>query len=180
MTCTLVDSGTSSPFLDDGGADARRVATLFDDAPRPLLSKESVRWVTVMHSFADDHTTEEWLNKRIEIAELPKNAEAVAKMGGASDDLLLTRQFLPRLTQQKDETHEWLREGRLTIPTLLIWGRNDPTAVLERGLALYKLLAASAKRAEMHVFNEAGHYTYREHPSEFVSVVTDFVRRESS
>ena len=27
----------------------------------------------------------------------------------------------------------------------------------------------------MHVFNEAGHYVFREHPDEFVGVVTRFV-----
>jgi pimeloyl-ACP methyl ester carboxylesterase len=84
--------------------------------------------------------------------------------------------FLPSLRQQKEETLNWIKNGNLKIPTLVVWGKNDPSAVLENGLALFELIASSAPRAQMHIFNQAGHYAYREHPKDFVEVVTAFIR----
>ena len=64
----------------------------------------------------------------------------------------------------------------LRLPTLLVWGKNDPSAVLPGGLALFDMVAASANRAQMHIFNKAGHYSYREHPADFARVVTGFIQ----
>jgi pimeloyl-ACP methyl ester carboxylesterase len=32
----------------------------------------------------------------------------------------------------------------------------------------------------MHIFNQAGHYSYREHPEDFARVVADFIRAGGS
>lgn len=175
-SCTIVDSNTTAPDETPASAaerDAGRRGRLLAEAPRPLLSKESLRWITAQFSYSADHITEEWLDARVEVAQLPKNKQAVEKMDGGR---LATDQFLPRLAEQKVETLEWLRQGRLKTPTLLVWGKNDPSAVLKGGVALYDLVAASVDRARMHIFNQAGHYCYREHPRDFVEVVTAFAR----
>ena len=54
-------------------------------------------------------------------------------------------------------------------------GQNDPLAPLTCGQALFELLVATTPRARMYIFNQAGHYPYREHPDEFNAVVTSFV-----
>lgn len=175
-TCTIVDSNTTAPDETPTTAeerDAGRRGRLLRDAPKPLLSKESLRWVTRQFSYTDAHITEEWLDARVAIANLPKNRLAVDKMEA---ERLASELFLPKLAEQKAETLAWLREARLKTPTLLVWGKNDPSAVLAGGLALYELVAASVDRAQMHIFNQAGHYCYREHPEDFVAVVTAFIR----
>ena len=42
-------------------------------------------------------------------------------------------------------------------------------------MELFGLLAPSVLPAQMHIFNKAGHYPYREYPEGFARVVTDFI-----
>lgn len=164
-TLTIVDSQTTAP-----GVNTRR-GKLLANAPRPLLTKESIKWVTEQFSSTYGHITEAWLDVRERVAKQTKNAEAVAKMATLDKEL-----FLPSLFKQKDETLGWIKEGRLKTPTQLIWGYNDPSAAISVGIELFDLVASSALRAQMHIFNKAGHYSYREHPEDFVRVVTDFIK----
>lgn len=159
----IVDSGTTAP-----GEVAR--GTLLANPPQPLLSKESLRWVTQRFSATYEHITDEWLEVRVRLGQTPKYQEAVAKM-----TTLNQQQFLPKLAEQKEETLAWIRNGNLKVPTLLVWGKNDPSALLENGIALHHLIASSTQRAHLHVFNQAGHYAYREHPRDFSEVVRSFV-----
>lgn len=141
------------------------------NAPRPLLSKESIRWVTEQFSSTYEHITDEWLDVRVDVGKLSKTIESIEKL-----DTLSSTIFLPHIAKQKEETHAWIKEGRLKTPTLLVWGKNDPSAVLPGGLALFDMVAASANRSQMHIFNRAGHYSYREHPEDFARVVTGFIQ----
>jgi 2-hydroxy-6-oxonona-2,4-dienedioate hydrolase len=163
-TLTIVDSQTTAP-----GANTRR-GPLLAAAPRPLLSRESIRWVTQQFSSTYEHITESWMDVRERIAKLPKNAEAVSKMATLDQE-----RFLPSLFKQKEETLAWIKEGRLKLPTLLVWGYNDPSALFALGTELFDIVSSSASRCQMHIFNKAGHYSYREHPQDFVRVVSDFV-----
>lgn len=163
-TLTIVDSQTTAP-----GANTKR-GPLLANAPRPLLSRESIKWVTQQFSSTYEHITDSWMDVRERIAKLPKNAEAVAKMAKLDQE-----SFLPSLLKQKDETLGWIKEGRLKVPTLLVWGYNDPSATLDRGKDLFEIVTSSAPRSQMHIFNKAGHYSYREHPQDFVRVVADFI-----
>ena len=163
-TLIIVDSQTTAP-----GANTKR-GPLLANAPRPLLTRESIKWVTEQFSSTYDHIMESWMDVRERIAKLPKNSEAVAKMAKLDQE-----RFLPSLFQQKDETLTWIKDGRLKAPTLLVWGYNDPSATLDRGKELFELVTSSATRSQMHIFNKAGHYSYREHPRDFVRVVTDFI-----
>jgi len=168
QTLTIVDSSTTVP-----GPNLLR-GPLLAHAPRPLLSRESLEWVTRAFSFSSALLTPEWLALRSYIAQLPKNGEAVEKMRTLEE-----RVFMPSLERSKEETLAWIRDGKLETPTLLVWGRNDPSAVLSGGLELFQILADHSSRVQMHIFNEAGHYCYREHPDEFVSVVTTFIAQNA-
>lgn len=163
-TLTIVDSQTTAP-----GANTKR-GSLLANAPRPLLTRESIRWVTQQFSSTYEHITDAWMDMRERIAKLPKNAEAVAKMAKLDQE-----RFLPSLLRQKDETLAWIKDGKLKVPTLLVWGYNDPSAVFDLGKQLFDIVTSSAPRSQMHVFNKAGHYSYREHPQDFVRVVADFI-----
>lgn len=162
--CVVVDSGTTAP------GEVRR-GQLLADPPKPLLSKESLKWVSERFSATYEHITDQWLEARYRQGQLPKYQETVRKMAQ-----LESNQFLPHLRQQKEETHAWIKAGRLKTPTLLIWGYNDPSAIIENGLALFAMVTASAPRSQMHIFNRAGHYCYREHPEDFNQVVRSFIQ----
>jgi pimeloyl-ACP methyl ester carboxylesterase len=57
----------------------------------------------------------------------------------------------------------------------VIWGFNDRTAVIERGIELFGLVAAHERRAQFHVINESGHFPFREHPERFNSLFAGFI-----
>jgi pimeloyl-ACP methyl ester carboxylesterase len=173
-TLVVVDSSTAAPGenpSNDAERDKGRRGVMLANAPRPLLSKESIRWVTQQFSSSYEHITDTWLDVRVEVGKLPKTALSIEKLTNLSSAV-----FLPHIARQKEETHAWIKSGKLKTPTLLVWGRNDPSAVLPGGLALFDMVAANTKRAQMHIFNKAGHYSYREHPADFARVVTGFIQ----
>ena len=73
------------------------------------------------------------------------------------------------------EMREWIAAGRLQTPTLLYWGKDDPSAIVEVGLKLFDMITEKNKRAQMLIANDRGHFHYREHPTEFVHTVTGFM-----
>ncbi len=165
-SCIIVDSNTLAPGVG-------RNDIVMANPPKPRLSKQSQHWILEKYSFGTNHISEEWVEALTRIAALPKYQEAVAKMEDAG---LKTTLFLPHLAKQKEETLGRIRDGHLRTPTLVIWGYNDPTATLNQGQALFDLIAASEPRSQMHIFNQAGHFTYREHPEKFNDVVRGFIQ----
>ena len=161
---TVVNSASMSP-----GANVRR-GPLLAGAPKPPLSRASIEWVTGAFSHSTAHITPEWLDARVAIAETAKNRAAVDERWKVNDSL-----YLPGFNAQKSRTMEWILGGGLSVPTLLVWGRDDPSAVVGGGIEAYGIIAESTARADMHIFNRAGHYSYREHPADFVRVVTAFI-----
>ena len=162
--CLIVASGTLAPGVG-------RNSVVFANPPEPVGGKECQRWVLERYSFSKDHITEECLDTATLIASRPSYQEAVAKM-----DTLRHTQFYPLLAAQKAESLTWILHGRLKTPTLLVWGQNDPTATIGMGHALFELVAGSAPRAEMHILNEAGHFSFREHPEAFNETVRAFIQ----
>lgn len=169
-SCVIVDSGTLAP----GPSETEYIMA---QAPQPRLTRESQRWVVEHYSYRGSHITDSWLDAATQIAGLPKYREAVRKM---YDQELKDKQFLPRLALDKEQSLNWIIQGRLKPPTLLVWGYNDPTAPLKRGQYLFEIIAARTPFAEMHVINQAGHFCYREQPETFNEVVRGFVQKVSA
>jgi len=74
-------------------------------------------------------------------------------------------------------------EGMLQIPVLLVagkndvldWGETDATAQLKGEIGLFDVIAAKNTRVQMIVFNNAGHFMYREHPQEFDDLLVTWI-----
>jgi 2-hydroxy-6-oxonona-2,4-dienedioate hydrolase len=116
--------------------------------------------------------TEEWIDKVYEVLQLPKYRDTVKKM---VDEQLGSGVFLPELAKQKRETLQWVREGRLQRPTQIVFGANDPTVATEGAFDLFEMIGAHQRKTEVHIFNQAGHFSYREHPERFNALLGDFV-----
>jgi pimeloyl-ACP methyl ester carboxylesterase len=154
---TLVNSGTLSP-----GVGTNEV--ILAKAPYPKYTAECVRWVYQNYSFDPRVVTDEWVNAVLATLSQPKYRESVRKM---EDEKLSTRLFLPELSKEKRETLQWLEDGRLQRPTQVVWGYDDRTATIDRGIALYRGIARHERRAQFHVINQSGHFPFREHPARF-------------
>jgi 2-hydroxy-6-oxonona-2,4-dienedioate hydrolase len=162
---TVVNSGTLSPGVGTNEVILAR-------PPFPRGSRECVRWVYENYSFSQKVVTEEWVDAVMETLALPKYQESVKKMDG---ERLASKLFLPELAREKRETLQWLAEGRLQRPVQVIWGFNDRTAVIERGIELFQLVAAHERQAQFHVINQSGHFPFREHPERFNRLLAGFV-----
>ena len=162
----MVDTATLGPGQG-------RNHIVFADTPQPFLTRESQRWVMEHYSYNPKCVTEDWLDELMRVAGLSKYREAVEKMEAGG---LFPTVFEPHLGRQKSETFDMIADRGTKRPNLVIWGNNDPTATLDQGLVLFQMLVHKEKRTEMHVFNESGHFTYREHPEAFNRLLGDYIR----
>ena len=65
------------------------------------------------------------------------------------------------------------RLGKLDVPVLLIWGRNDQTLPLEQS----RCILSTVPRAEFHVIEDCGHIPHYEKPDEVNSILADFLNK---
>ncbi len=65
------------------------------------------------------------------------------------------------------------RLGKLGMPVLLIWGRNDQTLPLEQS----RDILSAVPRAEFHIMENCGHIPHYEQPEEVNSLLANFLNR---
>ncbi|MFM0700679.1 alpha/beta fold hydrolase [Paraburkholderia sediminicola] len=164
---TIVSSGTLSP-----GVGTNEV--VLAAPPYPPFSRESARWVYENYCYQASTVTDEWLDQVMDVLQQPSYLAGVRKM---TTDQLGVRVFLPALARMKRETLRWIDEGRLQRPVQLVWGANDRTVVMDRGIELFNMIAAHERRVTLNVFNESGHFPYREHPARFNALLDQFVNQ---
>ncbi|HEX2547393.1 MAG TPA: alpha/beta fold hydrolase [Ramlibacter sp.] len=162
---TVVNSGTLSPGIGTNEPVLTR-------PPFARGSRECVRWVYENYSFSPRAVTDEWVDAVLQILAQAKYQETVKKM---EDGKLATKVFLPSLAHEKRETLQWLADGRLQRPTQVVWGFNDRTAVIDRGIELFQTIARHDRSTQFHVINESGHFPFREHPHRFNALLARFV-----
>jgi pimeloyl-ACP methyl ester carboxylesterase len=86
--------------------------------------------------------------------------------------------FKVDLLQRVETIKADMTAGRLTVPTLIMWGFNDPSATIERcGKPAIDQFFTSVDRCEMHILNHAGHYCFREQPDAFNDTLLGFFDR---
>lgn len=139
-------------------------------------TRESVRIEPEASSYLTEHITDGYIRRRLEIALLPSRLDAAARMrAGLNDEF-----YMPSIVKARREALRTIDERGMPSRTLVIWSRNDRTAPLgEVAVKLYERICAKTRQTEMHVFNRAGHYAFREHPEDFNCVVQNFCLRES-
>ena len=72
------------------------------------------------------------------------------------------------------ETHERIKDGALTAPTLYLFGRNDLTVPVEMAMGAVDLLSQADVPVRMRVVDDCGHLMYREYPEEFARALAEF------
>ena len=110
-----------------------------------------------------------------EIVKIAKRPEYEEARKIITDDGLRYTQFMPLLAREKLQMFAQIRDNGLQRPTNLIWGLNDPTAPVDMCRALFDLCALRESKTQMHIINQAGHFSFREHPKEFNACLTGFI-----
>jgi len=91
-----------------------------------------------------------------------------------------TTYWLPSLVRAKAEVHARLQTTGIAVPLLLVWGRNDRSAPLALGHALFDMIGEHTEDAAMLVINRAGHQVFRDQRERFSGVVVAFLQNQRS
>lgn len=165
-TLVIVDSNTAAP--DTGPTDRQLV--LRNCPKEPDCAEWQCRLRAISH-LPDVAFDDLFFKTGCYMASLPKSRETVAKIAAGAGEPL-GKEF----PAWKKTVHERvMKEGLLQMPTLLYWGKNDPSAMLKNGLALYDIIAAKNSNLRMIIANNSGHFHYREHPEEWNQNVINFI-----
>ncbi len=139
-------------------------------ANRPAdLDAEFVRREPEMNSHDRRHISSEFVTRRLAAARLDKSARAKAVM-----DRQYAEVFVLDMDRLKHETLERIASGELSVPVLVIWGADDPSAPVALARPLVKALSVRTT-VRLEVVEGAGHYPYREHPRIFDDLIHDFI-----
>lgn len=161
----MIDSNTASPGPG-------RNEIVFATNPYKPGTIEASRWAYEKYSCTTQHVTDAWIEMKQKFAATPKNKEAARMM---KDVGLYATRFLPELAEDKEAMFAQIEKDGVLRPLMLFWGFNDPTAPLDLGMQLYKLIAKRQPRTSLHIVNQAGHHSFRERAGEFNRVVTEFL-----
>jgi pimeloyl-ACP methyl ester carboxylesterase len=164
----IVDSSTLAPVhpLSPGGVFYERIEARIPPGPPTI---ETARMEPDENSFSTAHVTDDYLARNMAFALLPKTQHAQARMKEISKTI-----WMPSVDRRHDDALRLIDERGMPAPTLVIWGHNDPSVLLVRGLGLWDRIAASTPESEFHVLNQAGHYGFREHPHQFNRLLRAF------
>jgi len=167
----LIDSLTAAPV----GVKSNRGEALAKCPKEPDWEewKCRIQAITYRPDLAFD---EEYFEAGKYMAGLPKAQETVAKVKADAGAPLFDMRPNSGFPEWK---MKWLdrvkNEGILQVPVLLYWGRNDPSATVDAGYALFDVLGAKNPRVRILVVNDAGHFHFREYPDEFNANVINFI-----
>ena len=164
----IVDSATLSPE-NPMFPSLRWYENLFLGVPPGAPDRESVRVEMDGQAYSREQVTDDYVDRMLEISQLPKFQEAQATMAE-----IRHAQWLPSVDRVRRDTVRRIDDDGIPVPTLVIWGMNDLSAPLPLGQRLFERITATTPHAEMHVLNGAGHYSYREQPAAFNRIVKSF------
>ena len=163
-TLVLVDSETASPPVGDYEERRNTART----ACEPLSGAEQIRCGWEALSYSPSHVDDEFVAAAVYMDAQPKSEQTQARMWSGGNN--------PYVTEWMYDLHRQVQEeGTLQMPVLLYWGRNDPTAWLPSGLALFDVIGEKNPNVRMIIANKAGHFHYREYPKEFARNLINFI-----
>lgn len=159
----IIDSGTLAP-TEPG-------PNFYAELPRPPTGTlEAARVEPDAQAFKPEQVTDDFIRRMLTLSRDPDFQAIQQRMdaGGATT-------FLASLDAAHDAILARIAEEGLPVPTLMLWDYNDRSAPLPWGYRLLDIMAPKTPRLEFHVFNQGGHYTFRENPEAFNRVVMSWI-----
>jgi 2-hydroxy-6-oxo-6-(2'-carboxyphenyl)-hexa-2,4-dienoate hydrolase len=133
-------------------------------------SLESIRRGVELWSYSMNNITDEKLERTHTLSYLPKMIEATKLMTkhrvnpGSPSYLALQKNAL-----------EEIKEGKLKVPTLLIWGYHDSMMHHEVGIELFKcIINSDAPGSRLIIFDNCDHFPFIEYPELFNRTIKSF------
>jgi pimeloyl-ACP methyl ester carboxylesterase len=169
MDCGMAPPGPSSftlPFF---------MYVMFYVAPPEGPTPESIRRSMELWSYSMNNITNEKVQKALTISRLPKRNEAREQM--IKHNMSPAH---PSFQALRKKALDEIKEGKLKVPTLVLWGYNDPAMYYQGGVDLFKLVSSGNPESQLHIINNCGHSPYIEYPELFNSVIISFCGAYSS
>ncbi|HEX4507949.1 MAG TPA: alpha/beta hydrolase [Alphaproteobacteria bacterium] len=112
-------------------------------------------------------------NKELDFSPLILSQLTAYARAGAAEayDRLLTAMTDPASAARFSVRH---RLGEIAVPTLLLWGRQDPRADLARAVEARGMIP----NAWLETFEQCGHLPFFEQPRRFNRIVSDFLKAD--
>ena len=137
--------------------------------PKDGATIESLLRGSELYSYTLNNLTEEKARRTLAISRLPKFLEAAKTI----NELGLNPAH-PDFRALKNDLLADMASGHLDVPTLIVWGHNDPEGSFDSGFDLFTLLSEAGSPVAFHVFANAGHQPFIEYPREFNRLVVSF------
>lgn len=169
QTIVCLNSNTLAPDVGDYGQ--RRMRLTHNDQGENHDTEEKLRRQAEVWAYDPDRViTDEYIQAKAYMKERPKAKRTAEEMeNGGRERIERKGKF-----ELMDSIRNRLRDGAISQPILLYWGRHDLTATLEQGQALYQMLSQGNPNVRMYIVDRAGHLPHRDYPGEFVQNVITF------
>jgi pimeloyl-ACP methyl ester carboxylesterase len=167
----IVDSTMVAPAVNVKQATRFYIYMQNDLHPASGETMESIRRGMAMFSFTKNNITEQRVQRILRVSR-------TAKYAAARDWFQRHRMSPahPSFRVLKEQVWEELGAGSLRVPTMILWGREDPEGSFDSGYAFFKALQTAGTDVRFHGFKNSGHVPYMEYPAAFNRLVTDFGR----
>lgn len=169
-TLVVVDSGSSSPempevkrhlFYEDV---ARRLQGVSDPRAKLRIRYEA-------NSFNPAHVTDEYIERMFYVSQHPDGDKVRARMVEIGPSV-----WIPSVNRARDEALSELSRRGLPMPTVMVWGANDPSAPLILGHKLFERIGEHTANLSMHILKPSGHSVFRERSEAFNRLIRAFCR----
>ncbi len=151
----IAGAGVSLPLSPEAQAASREHGEALNSYTPGL---ENMRQLTLGTLYRDELVSEELVKLRYEMSIGPNYEARLARQGRES-----SRPSRPITPEEIASSYH--------APTLVVWGKNDPGSVIERGYRTFEAIPG----AEIHAFDSCGHWPMWDQTERFVSVVADFL-----
>ena len=143
--------------------------------PKSGETFESIRRGMAFFSYTKNNITEQRINR---ILALSKTAKYAAARDWFQSHYMSPAH--PSFRVLKAQAWDEMRAGSLHVPTMILWGREDPEGSFGSGFAFFEGLQEAGADVRFHGFKNSGHVPYMEYPAAFNRLVTDFSSEYSS
>ena len=156
--------GIGTNIFSPGPSEGIRLLQEFTEDP---TRQRLVDWLNSM-VYNQQLVTDELIEERWKLATDPETLASARRMYGKAA-------FAQMMSMMKtsDMPMPWSQMHKVTVPTLLTWGRDDRVSPLDMAL----LPMRTIPNAELHVFPNCGHWAMIEAKNAFESAVLGFLTR---
>jgi pimeloyl-ACP methyl ester carboxylesterase len=133
-------------------------------------TRESIRRGIELWSYSFNNITDKKVEQTYTLSYLPKMIEATKLMTQYG-----VHPGSPSFHTLQNTALEEIKEGKLKVPTLLIWGYRDSMMHHEVGMELFKCITNSdVPGSRLVIFDNCDHFPFIEYPELFNRTIKSF------